>query len=263
MKKAFDMRGFRFISGKTLTVSSQKVSGPLVIASLCLSLGLSACSGSNNPMGLLPGGKSNATPNLSTEASNKSMAPTLKKWMAEGNAHAKAKRWQPALQAFNQAIQLDPDYAPAHVQAGWVYAELKDWDNAKNHLLKALSLSPQNAGAHANLAWVYAEKERWNDVQQEAGKAISIDPKNAYAHATLAWAYQKTGQEPLALAEYEKSVELKPDLDNSHFALGMSYCNQGAASRAKEHLMHLQRLHSAKTSDLQARIGKGCYPPKK
>jgi tetratricopeptide (TPR) repeat protein len=228
-----------------------------IAPALILSLGLSACSGSN-PSNTLPKSIKNASGTF-----DKSTAPALKKWMAEGNAHAKARRWQPALQAFNEAIRLDTDYAPAYVQAGWVHAELKQWDDAKTHLLKAISLSPQNAGAHANLAWVYAEKQRWNDVQQEAGKAISIDPNNAYAHATLAWAYQKTGQEPLALAEYEKSVELNPTLDNSHFALGMSYCNQGAAPRAKEHLTHLQKLHSSKVSDLQARISKGCYPPKK
>ena len=240
---------------------NKPVTGRLWIATaLLFSIGLSACSNSN-PLSSLPFGKPAATP--SSAAPNKNTAPALKKWMAQGNAHAKANRWQAALDAFNQAIRLDEDYAPAHVQAGWVYAELKQWDDAKIHLLKAISLTPQNASAHANLAWVYAEKGRWNDVQQEAGKAISIDPNNAYAHATLAWAYQKTGQESLALAEYEKSVELKPDLDNSHFALGMSYCNEGAMPRAKEHLAHLQHLHSPKATELQARIGKGCYPPKK
>jgi tetratricopeptide (TPR) repeat protein len=214
--------------------------------------GLSGCGTPHQPASGPPGASSSGGSN----------AQTLKNLLTQGNAHAKARRWNDALDAFNRAIALNPDYAPAHVQAGWVYAEMKQWDEAKSHLIRAIALAPDQAGAHANLAWVYAEKKRWHDARQEAGKAIDLDPANAYAHATLAWAYQQTGQEPLAIAEYRKSVELKPDLENSHFALGMAYCNQGAGARAKEHLTHLSRLHSAKTAELQARLNKGCYPKK-
>jgi tetratricopeptide (TPR) repeat protein len=223
---------------------------------------LSGCGTSaNNPNGVsaptLPGQPAASSLSVSPDAQKK-----LKHWMDIGNAEAKAKRWPSALSAFQQVLSINPDYAPAHVQLGWIYAELKQWDDAKTHLIRAIALSPQQAGAHANLAWVYAEKGRWNDARQAAGKAIDLDPKNPYAHATLAWAYQKTNQDSLAISEYEKSLELKPDLENSRFALGMAYCNQGVTIRAKEQLSWLNAHHSSQAADLKGRVGKGCYPKK-
>jgi tetratricopeptide (TPR) repeat protein len=201
-----------------------------------------------------------ASPSASTPANE---SGDIKKWMAAGNKAAQSKQWASATQHFNQVIAKDANYATAHVQLGWVYAEQKLWDQAKPHLQKAIQLSPGDAGAHANLAWVHAAQDQWNDAQTEARKAIDLDAKNPYAHATLAWAYQKTNQNDLAISEYEKSLELKPDLTNSHFAVGMAYCNAGQAERAKTQLSWLQAHHAGEANELQTRVSKGCYPPKK
>lgn len=185
-----------------------------------------------------------------------------KKYVEAGNALTKQAKWQDAIEQYELAVQADSHHSIAHSQMGWAYAELKDWNQAKMHLLQAIDIDSKNASAWANLAWVYAEQKNWHESQQAAKKAIDLDPKNGYAHATLAWAYQETKQTDLAISEYQQSIKLIPDLANSHFALGMALCNKGLGPRAKEHHQHLVRLGSPMASELDARISKGCYPPK-
>ncbi len=232
----------------------------LLALSLLLIAGLSGCAQLQNA---LPKPDSGTTSATASSGASKSTNATLKSLMDTGNGQAKSGNWTAAVASFNQASTLNPDYAPAHVQLGWANAELKNWDEAQKHLVIAIRLDPDNSSAHANLGWVYAEKQKWADAQDEAKKAIDLDPKNAYAHATLAWAYQETGQNQLAVSEYESSLALKPGLANSHFAVGMLYCNQGLGPRAKEHLEKLRPMSASSAADLQTRISKGCYPPKK
>ncbi len=105
-----------------------------------------------------------------------------------------------AAQLFENAIQLDPDYARAHALLATIYwdAWKNDWtfelgllsfeaeSKADEHLMKALK-SPGPL-AHALQSRILAASKRYDEAVLEAQKAVALDTNDATAYAGLAHA---------------------------------------------------------------------------
>jgi serine/threonine protein kinase/tetratricopeptide (TPR) repeat protein len=124
---------------------------------------------------------------------------------------------QMARRYFEQAVQIDPTYAPA-------YAGLADFywltdaqratvamPKAKEYALKALELDPNLAAAHTSLAAVelYADWN-WREAEKHFRRALQLDPGNAEAHRIFASYLTQIGQAGEALAEVRRAQELDP-----------------------------------------------------
>lgn len=106
----------------------------------------------------------------------------------------------------------------------------KETETAKALFENAIELQPDYADAHAGLAMtlnVSAMKGFADDVQsallqavKSATLAIDIDPGSAWAHHELSTAYQLMGRAEDALAEARRSVELNPNDAYAIHALG-------------------------------------------
>jgi TolB-like protein/Tfp pilus assembly protein PilF len=139
-----------------------------------------------------------------------------------------------ARQLFEQALQLDPDYAAAHAGLGWAYLSMagNGWTEfpqdmlarAEQHAQKALSLDPDDLDAHMLLSEVHSNRGQHDRALVEIDRALALNPSNAYSHAqrgaTLLWA----GRTEEAVTELETAFELDPYLDPGNaFSLGLAY----------------------------------------
>jgi len=123
------------------------------------------------------------------------------------------------IEHFQQALQLDPDYAPA-------YAGIADCNNALQFLglppsevgLKALkaatravALDPSLAAAHAALGSVkFFHEWDWAGAESEFQRAIELDPCSPDAHQGYAYLLTALGRHDKAIAEIERAHELDP-----------------------------------------------------
>ncbi len=62
-------------------------------------------------------------------------------WIEQGTTHHNAKRYEEALEAYEQAICLDPNDASLHIKKGQVLSSLSHYSEALNAYKQAISLS--------------------------------------------------------------------------------------------------------------------------
>ena len=129
------------------------------------------------------------------------------------------KSMQRSLHYFNQAVELDPDYALAWVGLSDALALLYDYGHesadktlpkAEKAINKALKLDPSLAEAYASLGLLHSNRHEGADSIRALNKAVELQPSYAEAHNWLSWNYQLLGEAELALKSARKAVELNP-----------------------------------------------------
>jgi len=86
-------------------------------------------------------------------------------------------KYELALEAFNKAIKLKPDYAEAWVDKGAALGELGRIDEALKAFNKAIELNPNFAEAWYNRACIYALMKDKQNALTDLSKAIKLNSK--------------------------------------------------------------------------------------
>lgn len=136
---------------------------------------------------------------------------TKEQWLAEGTAHRKAQRYQEAIAAFYQALQLDPNYADAYFQRGWALWRFQRHQQALIAYDRAIQLNPTIAAYYINKGLVFSDLERYEEALAAYEQAIQLDPKYATTHVNKGAALYKLERYEEALAAYEQAIHLEPN----------------------------------------------------
>ena len=127
-----------------------------------------------------------------------------------------------AVEYFNTAIKIDPNYAPAYAGLADSYALLGDWEygvlapkeafpKAKAAAIKAIQLDDGLSEAHTSLAFCFdAFDWDWNSAEQEFKRAIALKPGYATTHQWYAWHLMILHRDHEAIAEMKKAQDLDP-----------------------------------------------------
>ncbi|MBI3949046.1 MAG: tetratricopeptide repeat protein [Acidobacteria bacterium] len=123
-----------------------------------------------------------------------------------------------ALEYFQRAIELDPNYALAYAGVADYYA-LRIWsglppmeslEKAKEAAAKALELDDTLAEAHAVMASVYGNHWDWPKSLRESERAVELNPSSAGVHQGYAYTLIQMGRADEAVAEMKRAQELDP-----------------------------------------------------
>jgi TolB-like protein/DNA-binding winged helix-turn-helix (wHTH) protein/Tfp pilus assembly protein PilF len=127
-----------------------------------------------------------------------------------------------AIHYFNQAIENDPNYAPAYAGLTDSYALAGDWKygvlapmeaypKARATATKALALDSSLGEAHISLAFCLdAFDWNWELAEREFTRGIELSPGYATGHDWYAWHLAVLGRNSEAVAEAEKAASLDP-----------------------------------------------------
>ena len=102
-----------------------------------------------------------------------------------------------ALSLYQQAIELDPNYALVWVKLasanmsqagnGWVPI-VEATARARDYLTRALKIDPNLPSAHSELGWLYLSFDwNWKAAKAEYDLARKLDPNDDNAEETIAW----------------------------------------------------------------------------
>ena len=120
---------------------------------------------------------------------------------------------------FQEAIRLDPDYAPAYSGLADAYSFLgfagPETDAQRQLAIeaakKAISLDDSLAEAHASLGWVlHRHMQDWSGAEKEYRRAIELDPNSAIAHQFYGVFRRGIGLDKLGCNEHRLAHELDP-----------------------------------------------------
>jgi DNA-binding winged helix-turn-helix (wHTH) protein/TolB-like protein/Tfp pilus assembly protein PilF len=121
---------------------------------------------------------------------------------------------------FQQAIELDPNYALAYVGLAEAYlpialaGNVPSWEvmpKAKAAILRAIEIDETLAEAHAVLGLIIFWYDwDWQAAEKEYLRALELNPNSAEAHFVYAHLLSNTGRHEQALFEIKLSRELNP-----------------------------------------------------
>ncbi len=126
-----------------------------------------------------------------------------------------------AIDNFQQAIKLDPNFALAYVGMSYTYANgtgnaffafsyEEGFSRARNAAVRALEIDPNLAEAHTAMGYALRLGWNWTEAEREFKKALEIDPNNARAHYFYGIYLQSVGRTGDSVREIKTAVELEP-----------------------------------------------------
>jgi len=139
------------------------------------------------------------------------------------DANAKAK-----IASLN-AFKLDPNLAETRTALASIEHDAFEWEAAKTEkeLRAAIELNPNYAPAHDRLSMLLQEQGRGEDAVQEAKRALELDPLSINIGAHLADAYYFARQYKQAIAQRRRVLELHPTASEPNQDLALDYLADG------------------------------------
>jgi len=145
---------------------------------------------------------------------------------------AQKGRMDAAITCFQQALQIEPDFAEAHNNLGNALLQMGKVDAAITHCQRALQISPEDAQARLNLGNALFRKGGVGDAITQYRKALQIDPAFAMAHNNLGTVLRQEGRVDEAITEYQKALQIKPNEAEFHNNLGKALQQKGRVGEA-------------------------------
>ncbi|MGL4388379.1 MAG: tetratricopeptide repeat protein [Brevinema sp.] len=124
-----------------------------------------------------------------------------------GKAYADVKAFSKAERAFREALQTGVEEAGAYSALGAIFFERNMIDQAIDALQKALDIDPNYAGALNNMGFILCQsKKNIKDGVEYCKKAVDLDPKNpayrdSYAMSLLVNGMYRDASDQIAIAE--------------------------------------------------------------
>ena len=153
---------------------------------------------------------------------------TKELWLNRGDNHYDAERYDEALNAFEQALLLDPNDATAHYGKGLTLYSLQRYDEAIIAFDHAILLNPDFTPAYINKSAALLALQLYDEVILTAEQATRCDPNLALAYNNKGAALKELGLYTEAVAAFEQAIRLDP---NSTIA----YYNKGLALKDLQH----------------------------
>jgi len=148
------------------------------------------------------------------------------------------KQWVAALDSFKQALELGSGNNDARVwrSIGDVQLELFDRDAALQAYTEALRLQPRDAQTGLALGRFYLERGEPDRALEHLVSALEIDPALRAAYPLLGRAYRQSGHFPSAVSVLKTALETDPSDQESRYALGQTLLAMGRADEGREEL---------------------------
>lgn len=186
-----------------------------------------------------------------------------------------------AIDAYEQAIEVDPENASVYVALAQVQVFAGDYDGAQASAENALLLSPNNSMAHAVRAWVLDFQGNTLEAEASIKRALELDPNNAAAHAFYAeilidqdinnalqaadeskiaqqlapnsllthrargYVLESTANYEEAVHEYQAAIAINGNIPDLHLQLGINYSALGIYDQAVQEFSSANALNPA------------------
>ena len=115
-----------------------------------------------------------------------------------------------AVQNYERAISIKPEYAKAHYNLGSVLQELGKLHDSVKSYENSIAFEPEYAQAHNNLAIVLRELGQLEEAEASCRKAIVFDPEYAEGYCSLSVILYANGDLNSALESIEKAYSINP-----------------------------------------------------
>jgi len=126
----------------------------------------------------------------------------VKAYNNRGGVYVVLQKYELALDDFNQALALTPDYAKAYNNRAYVYAKMGKYDQAIDDVNQALTVGPEEAMFYDTRGYAYAGKGMLAEALKDFDLALGMDQTLETAYLHRAEVYDRTGEQDAAKMDY-------------------------------------------------------------
>jgi tetratricopeptide (TPR) repeat protein len=184
-------------------------------------------------------------------------------------AYQRNDLWADSIRLWEDTARKSPDKARPHYNLGVNYLNLKMFDKAIEHYQIALKLAPDYAAAHDDLevakslntanayfklAISYQTRNLPDKALEQYLAAIRLNPDFVEAHYNLGVIYEDSNMPDKAIEQYLAAIRLNPNFVEAHYNLGVIYETLNMTDKALE---QYQAAINLKPTDAEAHINLG------
>ncbi|MGB3534038.1 MAG: tetratricopeptide repeat protein [Microcoleaceae cyanobacterium] len=138
-----------------------------------------------------------------------------------GDAFRYQKRWEESRKSYGQAIRLQPDYAEAHTNLGSLYAGQKQWQKAIFCYQNGIAYQPESAEIYRNLARVWEKVNRAIEAADCWYEVYRLEPESVSAtdHCQLGERLLQQGQITKAIFCFEQALQQDNTIEAAQIGL--------------------------------------------
>jgi len=128
---------------------------------------------------------------------------------------ARQKKWQEAIESFNQSLDQETAAPASHYNLGICLEKTGQTDQARSEYEEALRLQPSLITARANLGRLLAREKNWQQAEIQFQKVVDARPKdvnNTYNLGVSLAMQQKWKQ---ATMQFNRALELEPNFSQA------------------------------------------------
>lgn len=148
----------------------------------------------------------------------------------------KFERPTESIALLQKAVEIDPDYAIAHTELGWLLRGNDQYPEAEYHLRRAIELDDSDKWLYIYLGNLLWATDDLIAAEQAFKKAIETWPNGSPPYWCLALFYERQGCIQKAESLYKKALQIDPDDPEASLRFGMYLKEIGEHAKAKAHL---------------------------
>lgn len=126
-----------------------------------------------------------------------------------------------AVKSFKKSIEFDSNNAVLHFYLANIFEELDQFENSISHHQRAIVINPNFSESFNNLGNVLTKNKRLNDAIENYQYAIEINPNFPEAYNNLGNAYKDLGKLQIAIKSYKKALEINQNFAEALYNLGV------------------------------------------
>ncbi|MHC5933067.1 tetratricopeptide repeat protein [Nostoc sp.] len=150
-------------------------------------------------------------------------------YISSGIARYNLGDYQGAIDDYNQALKINPDYALAYSNRGSARHNLADNQGAIDDYTQALKINPNYTDAYINRGSAPYNLANNQGAIDDYNQALKINPDHALAYSGRGVARYILGDNQGAIDDYNQALKINPNYININSNYALAYSNRGNA----------------------------------
>lgn len=172
-------------------------------------------------------------------------------WLNTGLSHTRTGDDKRAVQAYQEALRLQPDYPEAWYNLGFAHMRAEAWEDAEKAFRTAIRVRPDYYRAWFNLGRVHALQGRNADAADAYRKALAIRPRYQRARINLAVTLSRMGDPRHAVELYEEVLKQDATYAIAWRNVGMAYLDLNDLEAARDAFRRALELEPGDTGAMR------------
>ena len=202
---------------------------------------------------------------------NANVPPEARKEYEQGESLSQAgdsKKMTEAINHFEKAIALAPDYVEAKLKLGTVCMDLGEWAKAEKVLVGASQAHPQEPNLFFALGELYVQQKKTKEAEAALNGGLNLEPRSWMGHYTLGRLYWNGSELVKAARQVAIALQLNPNFAEAHLLAGNIFLRAKKGVEAQAEFEEYLRLapngkYARETKGLVEEIKKATAKPTK